>query len=202
MSVLGSQLWITDSNGTLDGIWLEQDEDISFGMRYVAAYYWAVLMTTGLNVPIGPGLQQRQVVYECFICFLGVCMQAYMLGAAASEIANIDAHDSIKRQKFDSIKNYLRGKRVPYFLREPILEYYERVLTQMDADNDHLMAELPSSLKIQLALTLNADFLKGVSFFRNLEPRIIATLVLCLRSRIYMVSPRELAESHVCTVQA
>ena len=87
-------------------------------------------------------------------------------------------------------------------LIEPILEYYERVLTQMDADNDHLMAELPSSLKVQLALTLNADFLKGVSFFRNLEPRIIATLVLCLRSRIYMVSPRELAESHLCTVHA
>ena len=81
MSVLGSQLWITDGNGTLDGIWSEQDEDISFSMRYVAAYYWAVLMTTGLNVPIGPGLQQLQVVYECFICFLGVCMQAYMLGA-------------------------------------------------------------------------------------------------------------------------
>ena len=39
---------------------------------------------------------------------------------------------------------------------------------------------------MQLALTLNADVLKGVSFFSNLATPIVAALVLCLRSRIYM----------------
>ena len=48
-------------------------------MRYMASFYWAILMTTGLNVPIGPGLRQGQIVYECLICFLGVCMQARLL---------------------------------------------------------------------------------------------------------------------------
>ena len=111
-----------------------------------------------------------------------------MLGAAASEISNIDAKDSFRRQKFDSIKQYLRGKKVPLFMRESILEYYERLLYQMDAGDDEVLGDLPSTLKVQLAVTQNAEFLKRISFFSDLEPRIIATLVLCLRSRIYMVS--------------
>ena len=57
-------------------------------------------------------------------------LQAYLLGATASEIANMDAKDSYRRQKFDAIQRYLRGKRVPHFMREPILEFYERLLTQ------------------------------------------------------------------------
>ena len=47
-----------------------------------------------------------------------------------AQIANMDAKDSVKRQKMDAIKQHLRGKRVPNFLREPILEFYERLLMQ------------------------------------------------------------------------
>ena len=102
----------------------------------------------------------------------------------------MDAKDSYRRQKFDTIKTYLRSKRVPLFMREPILEFYERLLSQMDMQmgDEEVLGDLPSTLKVQLAVTQNADFLKGVSFFSQLEPRIIAALVLCLQSRIYMVS--------------
>ena len=75
VSVLGSQTWFTGSNGLWDGVWSAQEDEISFGMRYLASFYWAILMTTGLNVPIGPGLRESQIAYECFVCFTGVCMQ-------------------------------------------------------------------------------------------------------------------------------
>lgn len=104
MSVLGSQFWFSQTNGLWTGLWAMQEEEIPFGMRYLAAFYWAILMTTGLNVPLGPGLRESQIIFECVISFFGVCMQAYMLGATASEIANMDAKDSEKRQKFEGIK--------------------------------------------------------------------------------------------------
>ena len=59
--------------------WSKTDNEISFGNCYMASFYWAILMTTGLNVPIGPGLRQGQIVYECVISFMGVCMQARTL---------------------------------------------------------------------------------------------------------------------------
>ena len=44
-------------------------------MHYLASFYWAVMMSTGLNVAIGPGLRGGQIVYECVITFFGVCLQ-------------------------------------------------------------------------------------------------------------------------------
>ena len=56
-----------------------------------------------------------------------------MLGTATSEISNMDAQDSARRQKIKSIKQNLLAMRVPPFLREPIMEYYEREITLADS---------------------------------------------------------------------
>jgi len=156
-------------------------------LQYLAAFYWATMMTTGLNVSIGPGEHEGQVLYEVFVTFLGICLQAYLLGAAASEIANMDATAKLRRQRLEAIKSHLRYLRVPGFLTIPIMEYYETLFSknQSLAEND-VLKDMPSSLKVQLAVVLNEEFLKKVPFFQFLEPRIIATLVLCMRARIYL----------------
>ena len=53
-------------------------------------------------------------------------------------------------------------------------------------DEKATFRDLPPTLKVQLAVILHEDFLKSVSFFKHIDARIIATLVLCLRSRIYL----------------
>ena len=65
-----------------------------------------------------------------------------MLGAAASEIANMDATSKMRRQKLEAIKSHLRYLRVPGFLTVPIMEFYETLLSKKQAldDNDILCA--------------------------------------------------------------
>ena len=108
--------------------------------HYLASLYWAVMMTTGLNTPIGPGLRDGQILYECLVSFFGVCLQAYMLGATASEIASMDAQDTARRQKLKAIKQHLRALRAPTFLRVPIMEYYERETTMNETQESHVRA--------------------------------------------------------------
>ena len=164
-------------------------EQADFGLQYLAAFYWAVLMTTGLSVTITPGMRSGLIIYECGVAFFGVCLQAYMLGAAASEIANMDAQDTQRRQRLKEIKQHLRSLRVPMFLREPITEYYERetaVNESVDAASagQGPLRDLPSSLKVQLAVTLNQDFLRKSAFFGMLDGTVSAALILCMRSRV------------------
>jgi hypothetical protein len=64
--------------------------------------------------------------------------------------------------------------------------------------DETVLGELPSTLKVQLAVMQNSDFIKSVSFFQHLDARIIATLVLCLRSRIYIPSETVLARTVFC----
>ena len=54
----------------------DRDELPSGFLQYMAAFYWATMMTTGLNVAIGPGEREGPILYEVFVTFLGICMQA------------------------------------------------------------------------------------------------------------------------------
>jgi hypothetical protein len=49
---------------------------VGIGDCYLAAFYWAVFMSTGLNVVITPGLRGGLIMYECLVSFLGVCLHA------------------------------------------------------------------------------------------------------------------------------
>eukprot|EP00966_Prymnesium_polylepis_P306834 7090398-Prymnesium_polylepis.1 len=69
--------------------------------------------------------------------------QAYMLGAAASEIAKMDAKEAHRTRKLDAIKQYLLSLRVPSFLRRPIMEYYEN-LYMRDYDDTGILNNMPS----------------------------------------------------------
>ena len=60
---------------------IDVDISYSFGLEYLASFYWAIFMTTGLNCDIGPRDIPVLVVYECFVCFFGICLQAHMLRA-------------------------------------------------------------------------------------------------------------------------
>ena len=179
--MLDANLFLTSDDPETTGL-----EVRKVSMQYFASFYWAIMMTTGLNVAIGPGLREGQIFYECVITFFGVCLQAYMLGATASEIANMDAQDVARRQKLNGVKQHLRAMRVPMFLRASIVEYYERETSSAGSQDSEVLRDMPSSLKVQLAVTLNADFLRQVSFFSNLDGTITAALVLCMRSRVVL----------------
>eukprot|EP00966_Prymnesium_polylepis_P312689 7225618-Prymnesium_polylepis.1 len=179
---------------------IDTNHTYGVGMEYLAAYYWAIFMTTGLNCPIGPRDLPLLIMYEGFVCFIGICLQAYMLGAAANEIAALDASAVGKRQKLNRIKQTLRYLRAPQFLRGPIVEYYEHMIEhdQMGEAQD-VLADMPSSLKVQLAVVLKAEHLKRVPFFAFLEPRIIAVLAFVLRSRVYLPGENILVQGDLGT---
>ena len=149
-----------------------------------------------------------------------------MLGAAASEIANMDATSKMRRQKLEAIKSHLRYLRVPGFLTLPIMEvsftpsftpsitpfvipsvptcattcdtlangnahpppnsrpdarqFYETLFAKKQAlDDNDILKDMPSSLKVQLAVVLNEDFLKKA---RPLRARYApVTRLLCAR---------------------
>ena len=65
------------------------DEEQLISTQYLASFYWAVMMTTGLNTPLGPGPRGGQIVYDCVVTFLGVCMQVGVLPR--------DSHEAVGR---------------------------------------------------------------------------------------------------------
>ena len=88
---------------------------------------WAVSVSTGIGTPALPA-SHGQAVFEAAIFFLSIVLQAYTLGAATSALQNFDARSVTARQRLEDIRLYVRYRRVPEFLSEKILEYYEYAL--------------------------------------------------------------------------
>lgn len=53
-------------------------------------------------------------------------------------------------------------------------------------DETKVLSELPQSLKLQLALILNKDFLASVPIFQGIDSRCIAVLVQAMRAKVYL----------------
>ena len=88
---------------------------------YVEAYYWAVSVTTGVGVVPTPN-SHLEALFNGIISFLGMLLQAYTLGSAASALSTLDASKAERHRKIDMVKQYMYSKRVPLYLREKITD--------------------------------------------------------------------------------
>jgi hypothetical protein len=82
------------------------------GELYIEAYYWAVSVTAGIGVPVLPA-SHPEAIFDGFVTFLGILLQAYMLGSASSALHTMDALKAAQQRKLDTVKQYMRSKRVP-----------------------------------------------------------------------------------------
>jgi len=72
-------------------------------------------------------------------------------------------------------------KRVPYFVRERVLDFYEYVYAQIrPADEAALLEELPSRLRVELSIVINKPFIAKVEMFKNAEGGAVALLAVLM----------------------
>ena len=57
-------------------------------------------------------------------------------------------------------------------------------------EEDKNLSDLPTTLKVQLAVVLNADFLKSMPVFKFADRRCIAVIVMSMKNSIHL--PKEL----------
>ena len=75
-------------------------------------------------------------------------LQAYLLGAATSELALMQQASRERRVRLEAVKQHLRYLRVPPFLKDQILEYYDMVVIRKQMQEVDVLSSMPSSLKV------------------------------------------------------
>lgn len=157
-------------------------------MLYLSAVYWATEVTCNFNAAVGPGDDVVRLCYEIFVIFIGLCLQAVIVGAAAAEVATMQSVTLERRRKLHAIRVQLVALGLPKFLHQQIEDYYTMVINMTPSCEGEL-ADMPSSLKLQVAILTNESFLRNAPFFKLLQPRAIAMLVQCLKTSVFL--PRD-----------
>ena len=95
------------------------------GFQFASGFYWGTGFVTAM-VPydIMPATQAEYYVTACCM-FIGLLLNAFVIGSMASALASMDSKKQICRGKLETIGLYLVVNNVQPDLRARILEYYE-----------------------------------------------------------------------------
>ena len=117
--------------------------------------------------------------------FLGVLLNAVVIGSFTSALSSMDSKKELCRGKLETINSYLIHNVVPSTLRNSIVEYYEYLFVSQSMEELNLLRELPPTLASQLAITVHRQIVKRCPFFVELSSAALITLLSKLRPVIY-----------------
>ena len=162
--------------------------DDSLGPQYWRAFFWGAGMVTGF-VPYDIEPVTEVEVLTTVVCmFLGVMINAVVIGSFTSALSSMDSKKEMCREKLETIGQYLIVHNVSSHLRNSILEYYEYLLTSSQSMEEQMrreLRELPPTLASRLALTVNRRIVTRCPFFKDLTDAALMTVLSKLRPRIY-----------------
>lgn len=153
---------------------------------YIRAIYWSytTLVTVGYG-DITP-VTNEQTIYTIFVMIVGAGFYGYVIGNIASIIANRDLAKAQFLDKMDRVNNFMNFKNIPQDLKNKISEYYFYLWeSKRGYEESQVMQDLPSSLKMKVALYLNKEIFQKIPLFHGAEETLIEQLVEHLQPVVY-----------------
>ena len=161
--------------------------DSHLGSQFASGFFWGAGMVTAM-VPYDIEPVTQLETYITGLCmFVGLLLNAFVIGSMASAMANLDSKKQICRGKLETIGLYLLVNHVSADLRQRILEYYEYLYTSSQSMEDlRLLHDLPPSLATRLAITVHKRILTRAPLFNNLSDLALLAVLARLQPVIYV----------------
>lgn len=155
--------------------------------RYLRALYWSVttLATVGYG-DITPAAN-AQLVYTMGVMLLGVGVYGYVIGNITSLLANIDLAKSHYRESMERLGAFMRYRDIPIPLQRRLRDYYTYLWENRlgGYGESTVLADLPESLRAEVAIFLRRDFIQRAPLFKEASQEFIRDLALQLRPQVY-----------------
>ena len=161
--------------------------DPSPGVIYLYAVYWTLATTT--TIGFGDVLPANEL--EVGVICLTICVSALLYSSLIAYMSNLilasDVNWTAHKQKVETIKSYMRHRKIPTRLQVRIEEYLDYLwTTQKGLDESSITSMLPSTLQQQLSLFCNSRIISTVPLFANVPEHICAAIVMQLQPRIFV----------------
>lgn len=131
--------------------------------RWVRSFYWALSTLTvvcyGDITPTNPS----ETIIVFVVVLVGVGVLSSLVGDMANIVISLNEAKAALERKVNAFTQYANLKQLSTELRTRVLAYYEYVLEGTDGlDEECILANLPYSLKVQLARQLLQPFIMRI----------------------------------------
>lgn len=162
------------------------DDKLDHYTNYLKALYWCITTITTIGYGDITPTTNPQTIYTMFVQLTGAGMYGYIIGNLASMLANSDLARTQFRAKLEKIQTFMHYRDVPNDLQDNIRQYYDYLWNNRRGfDETEVLHELPSSLKLQVALHLNKEIIEKVPMFKGAPDDLIRQIVLNLKPVLY-----------------
>jgi len=163
------------------------DDKLDHFTNYIKALYWCMTTITTIGYGDITPSTNPQIIYTMFVQLTGAGMYGYIIGNLASMLANSDLARTQFRAKMEKIQTFMAYRDVPGDLQDSIRTYYDYLWNNRRGfDESSVLEELPSSLKLQVALHLNREIIEKVPMFKGAPDDLIRQIVLNLKPMLYI----------------
>lgn len=157
-----------------------------YSTNYIRALYWTMTTITTIGYGDITPKTNPQMLYTLLVQLMGAGMYGYIIGNLASLMANSDLARTQFRAKMEKIQTFMQYRDVPQDLQDSIRTYYEYLWNNRRGfDETAVLKDLPSSLKLQVALHLNKDIIEKVPMFNGAPEDLIRQIVLNLKPALF-----------------
>ena len=132
----------------------------------------------------------RSTVFTGLVLLIGAVLQAGVIAAAASFLANLDKHHLALRQRLDEVDAHLSHHKVDPQLKKKVSSFFEYMFhCGHHTNEEELLDGLSEKLRMQLLLARMRNIVEKAAVFRRLSSPCTLALVDLLAPVV--VLPRE-----------
>jgi len=148
---------------------------------YLLSLYWVVTVFTSVGFgDIGPG-NTAEYAFTIFTMLVGASLFAYVVATGASLISSLNLSRVTFWNRVDTVESYLHARKVDRTVTEDVRRYYEYLWDQhAGLQQDTLLRDLPSPLRLAVLSDLLKDLMPHVPVFRHASPALRRELLLAL----------------------
>ena len=180
--------WLACGWLALNGNTTLADQVVVHGFRrYLRALYWSVTTLSTIGYGDLTPITDAQIVFTMVVMFLGVAIYGYVIGNVASLLANIDLAKRHYLENMERLSAFMRYRDIPPLLQRRLRDYYAHLWENRLGGYDEagIMADLPESLRTEVALFLRRDLIEQAPLFRGASHELVREMALQLRPVVF-----------------
>jgi len=179
--------WLACGWLALNGNTTLTDQVVVSGFRrYLRALYWSI--TTLATVGYGDltPTTDAQIVFTMVVMLLGVAIYGYVIGNVASLLANIDLAKRHYLEHMERLGAFMHYRNIPLILQRRLRDYYAYLWeNRLGYDEVSILADLPESLRTEVALFLRRDFIEHAPLFKGASHELVREMALQLHPVVF-----------------
>ncbi|CAG9813020.1 unnamed protein product [Phaedon cochleariae] len=178
----GTHLFNTTHNTFLD-----QEDKRIWVMYFNALHHKSLLLYNSGYGKTEPNHELEIILIYCVwygSSLFCIYILAMIMEINTGRTSSAHKYDAMERQ----LKEYMRHKQLPTYMRTRILTYYEFKFQKRYFRESEILATISEQLRQEMNMHACKKLVENVIFFRNLPLNLLVRIISCLRIEVFLVN--------------